>query len=90
MATRSQPNVYPDAAGVRAYSAEATRVQEEDTDLPTDIEGLAPRFEALGLGEIAARLRALLEPPAPEASPRVALSPHLEEQLLSILSDFEF
>jgi hypothetical protein len=40
-------------------------VQENNFNPSTDIESLAPRFEALGLGEIAARLRALSEPAVP-------------------------
>jgi hypothetical protein len=38
-------------------------VQEDQLDPSADFEVLAPRFEALGLADIAARLRALARPP---------------------------
>jgi hypothetical protein len=37
-------------------------VQHFETDPSTSIDALAPRFDALGLSDIAARLRALSEP----------------------------
>jgi hypothetical protein len=59
---------------VRAYSR-GPPVQDEHTDPSPDFEALAPRFEALGLSDIAARLRALAQPPAAEEVPRFPLAP---------------
>jgi hypothetical protein len=51
-------------------------------DLLSEIQSLAPRFEALGLEDIGARLRALgREPPR--------LGGLLHQQILSILDDAE-
>lgn len=51
-------------------------------DFFSEIESLAPRFEALGLNDIGARLRALASEP-----PR--LGALLQQQILSILDDAE-
>ena len=63
---------------------------EPRPDVTEKIDEFAPRFEALGLSDIAARLRALSgepEPPQPAAAPQ--LGALLEQQLLSILDQTE-
>jgi hypothetical protein len=59
-------------------------------DTSADLGALAPRFDALGLGDIAARLRALIgaEPPT-QARELPVLGPLLSQQLLSILDQTE-
>jgi hypothetical protein len=59
-------------------------MQDEEFEPQPRLEALAPRFDALGLGDIAARLRQLTSPQAP-AEQGLTLSGLLAEQLKSIL-----
>jgi hypothetical protein len=84
MATQLQP--FGDLAScVEVRILASTAMQDELLpDLSAQIDELTPRLEALGLSDIAARLRALsAQPEAPR------LSGLFEQQLLSILDQTE-
>ena len=87
MATEIQPTGHLGGEPRVPILAHTTAMHEEQ--LQPDIEALAPRFEALGLADIAARLRALAV--AAELTPEMAAPPALgsllTQQLLSILAE---
>jgi hypothetical protein len=100
MTTGSQPFGHLDCHPVVGILASTYMQDDAQPDVSAHIDELAPRFEALGLSEIAARLRALATEPEtlqPEplqaeplqAEPLAAEAPQLgrllEQQLLSIL-----
>jgi hypothetical protein len=90
MTTESQPFGHLDCHPVVGILASTHMQDEAQPDVAAHIDEIAPRFEALGLSDIAARLRALAAEPEPvQAEPLQAEAPQLgrllEQQLLSIL-----
>ena len=64
------PHAQREAISLHNNDSPEGQSQDRHPEPSAELDALAPRFEALGLSEIAARLRALSEPAAPvEAAP---------------------